>query len=142
MGKINRPGYRFPYNLKECWLNPRWYYKEAKRFIQRGFNGYDETTHWNLDYEVAELILATLPRLKDSGVPLFYYAEICNEKERPAFDRTRKITKRMQKAATKLRNSEIDYITENFEKYIEDDWSDSGVKAMELFTKRFGSWWS
>lgn len=141
MSKIDMGGYRFPYNLTRRWLNPRHIKREVRRFIQRGINGYDETSHWSLDYEVAELLINVMPRLKNSGIPMFYYNEVCNKKERPDFDRTWKTTKRMEKAARELRDSEIDAIVDGLRKYQEDDWSNHGSEAMELFAKRFGSWW-
>ena len=137
MNKIQiKSVYRFPYCLKD-YLSPMHYWREIKRFFQRGIYGYDETYHWGFDYEIAELIINVLPKLKNAGIPMNYYIETIK-----GYTFTTKTTKSQEKKVEKLRNDEIDMIVENLKAYQEHPHEyQKAEEAMTLFVKRFGSWW-
>ena len=113
-------------------LSPKHITREVKYFVQRGLYGYDETYWYSFDYHIAELISDVLPKLKDGiGIPMEYIRELDPEPKMSYEIKTSTINK-----AQKLRNKEIDFISESLKNY------DNGSReAMELFAKRFGSWW-
>jgi len=133
MSKIDtRQGYKLRYRI-----SPKHITREIKYFIQRGLYGYDETYWYSFDYHIAELISDVLPKLKDgTGIPMFYLAEVD-----PEWGFAKKTKKSTMNKAQKLRNKEIDFIADALSKYNESGSDDDIKKAIELFAKRFGSWW-
>ena len=130
MSKINtRQGYKLRYRI-----SPKHITREIKYFIQRGLYGYDETYWYSFDYHIADLISAVLPKLKDSvGIPMEYIREF-DPKPMMSY----KIKTSTMNKAQKQRNKEIDFISESLKNY---DGGNGYIEAMELFAKRFGSWW-
>lgn len=61
--KLYYPCYRF---MKK--FSPVDNYLSVKHFIQRGINGYDDTTWWNIDYHLYETLPPMLRKLAKQGI--------------------------------------------------------------------------
>jgi hypothetical protein len=135
--------HRVLYLVKEN-ADPRTHYRNAKHFVQRGRKGYDSQTWWKLDYAIADLIVATLPKLmKDNNGTSMVFFEDGDFKKKDNWN----VTAAGQKRAEKRRQVIYGKILAGMKIFIENgsmctkDEQAQIDEALQLLAKYFGTLW-